>query len=143
MKKVISFISLLFILYAKIYAQADSVNQNIFNNDSIRYDIAFHTPYMNEMKKNEQAHWRVRIDLSKNQQDFLRSKDSSFWLDHLRNDSPDWATNLLLYCICKKEANMLAYVYNTRKKWMQMKRIEIADWQKFFSSSKYRMKNKR
>jgi hypothetical protein len=66
--------------------------------------------------------------------EYLLTKDTTFWLPRLRNMHSDWASNLLLYYVYNGNAQSLAVLYNTTEKWLSVKRIEIKSWQDFLIS---------
>jgi len=131
MKKIIS-ITVFVLLITKVYAQLDSLENKVFNNDSIQYKIVFTSPYPGS--KDQVVHWRVKLKLSQAVIGSLLNKDSCFWIKHLRNERSDWATNLVLYSIYKQEANHLDHVYPNRQAWLRIKQPEIDWWSKFLSS---------
>jgi hypothetical protein len=72
--------------------------------------------------------------MSKAYRNYLLERDTIFWLERLRNENSDWATNLILYYLYDKDASQLI-IFNVRKKWLRIKEDDIKYWKKFLSTS--------
>jgi hypothetical protein len=118
-----------------MYAQFDSVENKVFNNDSIKYHIAHVTPSVYRNPDVVIGMYFVRIDnpkISNEFKEYLLKKDTTFWIGHLYNNQSDWATNLILYSIYRQSADQITYFYPTRDKWIKFKPIDIDFWRSFF-----------
>jgi hypothetical protein len=117
------------------YCQDDSLQRKLFNNDSIRYDIVYFGGGVNSSLKDRFPGRYVDLNLSVQCRHYLLEKDSTFWMNQLRDSHSDWATNLILYYLYKQNVNEFM-IYNNREKWLRIKNTEIYNWSKFFSLHK-------
>jgi hypothetical protein len=133
--KVMLIFLICFFVGLKSYCQFDSLSHQFFDNDSVRYDIIYVSHGVLSKDSNHISKHYIRVRMSKVYRNYLVKKDSVFWLDRLRNDRSDWATNLILYYLYDKDASTLI-VFNDRKKWLRIKYDDIRYWRKFLSTSK-------
>ena len=135
MNKIITVIIIFFFSVSRLFSQQDSLEAGLFNNDSIHYDITFLTPTASSYKKDPIIKRYVTLEITKETKAHLLKKDSVFWISHLSNDQTDWATNLVLYFLYKKDATILFYLFSDRKKWVKYKNTDIDYWKKFLSKN--------
>ncbi len=107
------------------FGQADSIERRFFNNDSIHFEILFISPGVGLDYNPPTAMNYISILLAPGEREFLRKKPLSFWMDHLRNDSSDWATNLVLHHLLMKDATPFTISYKSRAEWLLFKEKTI------------------
>jgi hypothetical protein len=124
------------LLFAGIsgYSQFDSLEHKYFNNDSIHYDVIYVSHSVLSKEPNHISKHYISLQMSKAYRDYLLERDTAFWLERLRNDNSDWATNLILYYLYDIDASRLI-VFNVREKWIRIKEDDIKYWKKFLSAS--------
>jgi hypothetical protein len=131
MKK-LSLIYLFFIIF-NAYAQ----NYNYILNDSIKWELRYRSIQLIDSNKISPSHYQIRINNPIN--NYIEySNFDSITVDMLLNDSLyDWATNLILYSIYKRNANMFfAFKILNRDIWVDyFKEKDIQYWRSFFSKS--------
>ena len=134
------------------FGQADTLHLDFLRNDSIRFEFVRISIYPTaaQRKKLAKAHnvpqsyvipsrfVRVGLELDKKTVDFLLQQSPDFWMIRLKDTTSDWASNLTLYNIHARDAEMLANVFNTRQLWMKIKNGEIAAWKEILYSKKHR-----
>ena len=125
------FFFILFMLFSlKSFSQIDTTN--LFNNDSIKYTIVKVSEKGNSSLVKVSFHY-IKIDISKELKKYLFKLDDGFWLKHLSNETSDWATNLLLYYLYRRDAIVFLRIYTDREKWLRRKNEDIAYWEGFFN----------
>ena len=112
-----------------LYSQQDSLESKIFNNDSIKWDISTVSPSEATLHKDGVIRRYIYMRLTKKERNYLLTKDSAFWFNHLNSEQCDWATNLVLYYIFRKDATEF-HIYNSREKWLKVKKDELEYWRK-------------
>ena len=120
-------ISLIIFLSGKVYSQCDSFEHRIFKNDSIKFTIVFVSPSVADPKRKMSGRY-VQLNMAKECEMLLLKKDFAFWMRHLTNEKEDWATNLVLYYLYRKDATAIAYLFSTREKWLKIKKDEVKYW---------------
>jgi hypothetical protein len=58
---------------------------------------------------------------SKECKEGLLIQDTSFWMNRLRDEHQDWATNLVLFCLSEEDASRFGLANNTEK-WLMYKK---------------------
>ena len=129
---IIVFLSLFF-FDLKTFSQGQLKDKHLFDNDSMKFKISWTTPSVESMRKKTKTGAFVELYLTKDIRDSLMRLDSTFWIGHLVNDSSDWATNLILYCLYRKDATQIGFVFTNRQKWLRIKPQEIEFWKKHLS----------
>ena len=127
MKKLTRFTFLLFFVCNSAFSQVDSLRAKIFNNDSIRFELRFYTVSATTQKKHPVSSHRIIVEMSTRLRQVLFEKDSLFWVTHLSDSTSDWATNLILYDLYKKDAMQFVY-FKDRERWLSIKNEEINYW---------------
>jgi hypothetical protein len=78
----------------------------------------------------------VELQIPRDCKNLLLKRDSIFWINHLTNEKQDWATNLVLYYLYQKDATGLAYLFDSRSKWLKFKNDDISYWKKIFKQKR-------
>jgi hypothetical protein len=133
MKSVLFTFSILILFSSKSYSQADSFENRLFSNDSIRYDLIYVSPSVVTNDRGKIARYHVRLQMSKDERTYFLKKDTTFWLNRLCNENSDWATNLVLYYLFDRDASHFI-IFDKRIKWLKIKKNEILDWKKFLNN---------
>lgn len=125
-------ISALFV-HLKSFSQTDSLISTLLNNDSIRYEVIRKAEQINPSSIGKVSISYIKIELSKDFKKYLLKQKTDFWLWYLSNEKSDWAANLVLYSLYKRDAALLAYVYTDRNKWLKIKDKDIGYWKDFLN----------
>lgn len=137
MNKIPVLLMILTVYCKTVFSQMDSIRASILlNNDSIQYDILMKTPDARTMKTDPIIHRYVIVKMSKQVRQFFIRENVNFWMPYLTDDRSDWAANLILYCIYKKDAEQLEYLYTDRRKWLRVKPSDINYWREYLSKKK-------
>jgi hypothetical protein len=109
--------------------QIEPSMQKYFNNDSIQYKVSFTSYNLVDKNSDKVSHYHIKIDMPNHLEKYLIVQDSTFWMNHLLDTSSDWATNLVLYYLSKREATFFITLYKNRTSWLPYKKQEIANWE--------------
>ena len=120
------------------YAQAAENGRQLFNNDSIKFELLWISPSVESMAKKTKTGTFVELYLPKYVRDSLLKNDQKFWIDHLVGDSTDWATNLVLYYLHQRDAKLIQMLYPNREMWVSEKDREINYWSNFLFKHGYK-----
>lgn len=132
MKSIILFVSVLFLFSGcnaqnpETTTQGGSMKYSFINNNKIKYSIVLTScdtciPITN-------IGYRVKVQLTKKEEIFVRKISSSTWDTLLNNINSDWAANLILYHIYDKDALLLSR-NNNKELWTKyLKNDDISFW---------------
>jgi hypothetical protein len=135
-KKLLCLFIIVFFYLQPMYCQCDSVENHVLNNDLIKYSIVTVTPTASNLKKSPMSGRYVELQIPRDCKNLLLKRDSIFWINHLTNEKQDWATNLVLYYLYQKDATGLAYLFDSRSKWLKFKNDDISYWKKIFKQKR-------
>ena len=112
--------------YSESYAQNDS----LINNNMIDFD-AIKTPLKRlDSNRIELPHIYIYIRISSIDKIKILKLGYDDWMKLLCNENTDWAANLYLYSIYRKDAEVFS-LWNTRKKWIEFtKKSDLAYWKR-------------
>jgi hypothetical protein len=111
------------------YCQKDTSYDNYLNNQVIQYKVIFTTHNVVHKKSDLASRYRIKLDMPESLIAYFKTKDSAFWIHHLMDTTSDWATNLVLYYLTKRDAAAFSALYRNRSGWLPYKKAEIEAWQ--------------
>ncbi len=136
MNKIVLYLLTSFIFFYKTgHSQCDSLEKNLFRNDRIKPSFILITPTAANIGHAPVPGLFVNLNIPKEYEILLLKMDSAFWINHLNDENEDWACNLILYYLYQKDASAIAYIYNTREKWLRTKEEEIRYWKLKFKGN--------
>lgn len=118
-------------------AQGDTTINRYFDNDSISYSLRLYSPSVSTVKKDPIMKFYVSLPMTRLQKMELIKFDTTFWLRHLSAEKSDWATNLVLYYLFKKDAAVFVSIHKKRQQWLKLKQDDIDYWQNLFRKMDY------
>src|SRR5947209_7344851 len=122
-------ISFLFLILNSVIAQNKT---KFLNNSSIRFEIWRQSLQMIDSNKIISTKYFIEINLNNKQRRILKSLSKKDWIRLLNDNNSDWATNLVLYDIYKKDAFLFNSVLKTRNEWiLSNKSNDISYWKNF------------
>src|SRR5450432_514346 len=124
MTKNATLILLLQILCVGAISQVNSLESRIINNDSIRFKFSLVTPSVTTLKTEPVAKCYVYVIMPAEFKKVLAKKNLSFWLPYLEDNRSDWAANMILYFLNKRDRAPLVYIYKTREMWLNENKKE-------------------
>lgn len=82
---------------------------------------------------NMPSQYIIRVELRKSQRDEVGKLKKNDWILILNNKNTDWAANLILYDICKRDATLIySSAWKSRSDWILLfKNDDITYWEKF------------
>jgi hypothetical protein len=110
---------------------------SFIKNDSIKYSFAYVSMKMNFTKKTFiPSKHIIEIKLDTLEEDIVQKIKKDEWLTLLSDTTTDWAANLLLYYLHRRDAVQYYVNIKNREYWvlLNQKRKEIRYWQKYLSS---------
>lgn len=123
-------------LHNGVFSQVDTVTKKYLNNDSIRYFIVTKSSRARSFTERTPTMEYVGIEMNLKTYNSFLKRSEDFWLSHLRDSSSDWATNLVLYNLYKRDAFIIKHGIKDRNKWMPLKEDDINYWTHFLDSVK-------
>lgn len=102
-------------------------------NDSIKYSFGLVSMKMINMKEVIPSTYIVVIDLDDKQKMELKNITRNTWLKLLKDTTTDWASNLLLYHLKKRNAIEFYAVIKNRRDWILLKKNkeDLRYWKKY------------
>ncbi len=128
-----AFLIVLLFNHLQSFSQVDSLDRTLFNNDSIRYMVVRVAEKINSSSPAKITMRYIDIEIPRHLRKYLLTLKMDFWLQRLSNENSDWATNLVLYNLYKRDAILLAVVYTNRNKWLKGKNEDVEYWKGFLS----------
>ncbi len=132
------FFSISFVLcWTSCSSQAESVKQcdssrlSHFDNDSIEYQIVLLS--CDTCKPISTIGYRVMMSLSESDSIGLIGIDKNCWMDLLKSERSDWASNIILYYLYQKDAALLAGRSGKEKWRLAQKQADLDYWNNFFN----------
>jgi hypothetical protein len=116
----------LFFLYLDSFSQNDS----IINNKSINYGMLRTSTKYLDSNKIEPSKTYIVVTLSPSARTSITKFTYEEWIKLLCDTTTDWAANLCLYNIYRKEADFFS-VWDTREKWIKLgnlRKNDISYW---------------
>jgi hypothetical protein len=110
------------------FGQTDSVYDNYLKNGSIKYGVLFTSHNLVNKNSDGANRYRINVELPEEAIIYFRSKDSAYWITHLTDTASDWATNLIMYFLTKRDASAFYALYINRSAWLPYKKSDIRDW---------------
>jgi hypothetical protein len=89
------------------------------------------------VKKDPIMRFYVSLPMTRLQKMELIKLDTTCWLRHLSAVKSDWATNLILYYLFKKDAAAFVSIHKKRQQWLKLKQDDIDYWQNLFRKMDY------
>jgi|GEM_PF-5715206 len=134
--KIIGLLFFILITHSLI-AQKDS-NLKWINNDNIKYHVVFAADYNEkDILPLSISRYLILAEISATCYDSLRKFQWSEWQTLLNSAKSDWAANLLLYYIYKKDAIVFNCVIKSRNDWIgQNKTNDVKEWEEFFKKKR-------
>ena len=102
-------------------------------NDSIKYSFGLVGMKLINMNEVIPSKYIVVIDLNEEQAMILKNITKNTWLELLKDTTTDWASNLLLYHLKKRDAIEFYAVIKNRKDWILLKKNkeDLKYWKKY------------
>ena len=127
MKKIF-FIINLFLFYSTAYSQS---TVSFINNDSMKFSYRFISPSILD-KDYVPSQYIIRVKISGEQRNMVKDFKREYWIRLLNDKATDWAANLILYDLYRKDATILEGTnLKSRSDWvLQFKKDDITYWEK-------------
>jgi hypothetical protein len=87
------------------------------DNSYIRFEILRQSLQMIDTNTIIPSKYFIRVDLTNKQRRLLKYFSKEDWIKLLKDSKSDWAANLILYDITKKDALLFNTVLKTRNDW--------------------------
>lgn len=132
-RKLVIYFALNVILIKFTNCQVNKISA-VLNNESLNYTIVRTMPQLLDSNKIELSKTIIVIQLKKADKRKIAKLNADDWIKLLVNDSTDWAANLYLYWVYKKDASFFQII-KTKEEWKSCcKEEDLIFWRKQLSS---------
>ena len=117
------------IIYLTGYSQP---SLSFIRNDSIKFAYGFRTPSLLD-KHYVPSYYDIHVTINKEERSTAKRLSRECWISLLNDKSTDWAANLILYDLYRKDAtDFRIFDLKSRDDWvLQMKKRDVAYWTKY------------
>lgn len=113
-------------------AQVDSIELKYLNNHQIKFDL-IHATLSAQTKRPHPIGYFVEIEMTSRIKKYFKSKPQAYWIEKLGSEGSDWAANILLCYLYKREASTVYFIKIGVLNWKAVKETEITYWKDFLS----------
>ena len=132
-KRIVCVAISLFLSSSFLIAQKSKV---LIDNKNAKYIIKRKGLEIDSTGKVMPTTYLVCMDINKKLQKRVASKTYSNWVELLTDEKTDWATNLILYCVFKKDAFLFSSAETNREEWVRASKEEDVKYWKNFLKEK-------
>lgn len=114
-----------------IYLSGFSQDEHPISNKNIKYGAIRISSKFLDSNKFEPSRTYITVDLAQSTRHIITKFTYDEWMNLLNDSTTDWAANLCLYNIFKRDAEFFS-LWQTREKWLNLgyfKKNEIKYWQ--------------
>jgi len=127
---------IIFIILISTQGYSQKINSFCYN-DSIKYTFGYVGMKFLGNGKAIPFKYLLNVDLDSTQKSKLKKIHKLTWLNLLMNKKTDWASNLLLYYLYKKDAIEFVAVIKNRKDWIltEKNKKNLKHWSRIMKSN--------
>jgi hypothetical protein len=124
--------SLFALFYVTFVAQCNGQgNEQFIQNDSIQYTLAYVGSQLLDNNQLIPSKWIIVVGIRSKQEKIVKAMKRDEWIRLLSDSNTDWAANLILYALYRKDAVLYNSVIKSRKDWVNLDRDkDVTYWKK-------------
>jgi hypothetical protein len=126
-------INILFFVFSFCSIQVKSQTKNVYvpGNSSIKFVVVRKSSELTSDSTFIPVTYLIKTNISNKERELVKKINKKRWIKFLTNEKTDWAANLILYDINKKDAISYASVIKNREDWLIVgKSKDLEYWEK-------------
>lgn len=129
--KVLFSLTFIFLSFYSI-GQDNAIKDSFINNDSIKYDVLSTAPTLVSKNRIRNTRYFIVSNLNPENSKIIKNYPYDKWMAFLKNESSDWAANLILYELYNKDAVSFFTMIKNRHEWVILqKQKDLLFWKTF------------